>query len=187
MSLPALILAAGASRRLGRPKQLEPVDGEALLRRTVRVALEAGCAPVLVVLGAARERIAPCLEDLPVEVLVNEAWETGQASSLRTGLAALPPQAEGVLLLVCDQVALEAAPLRRLMAAWRAAPECPAACLYGSVTGVPALFPAHRFPDLAALEGDAGARALLRAGAVTRVAWPEGARDLDLPGDAGGR
>ena len=78
MSLPALILAAGASRRLGRPKQLEPVDGEALLRRTARVALEAGCVPVFVVLGAARERITPCLEDLPVEVLVNEAWETGQ-------------------------------------------------------------------------------------------------------------
>jgi molybdenum cofactor cytidylyltransferase len=179
--LPALLLAAGASRRLGRPKQLERIDGEPLLRRAARAALEAGFHPVLVVLGSERERVLGALEGLDVAPVFNPLWEEGMASGLRLGVAALPPGAAGVLLLVCDQVALDPGILRRLRAAFDEHPERPAACAYGGTVGVPAILPSASFPALALLRGDTGARALLRTGAISQVPWPEGVQDLDGP------
>ena len=181
MSLPALLLAAGASRRLGRPKQLERIDGEPLVRRAARAALEAGFHPVLVVLGSERERVQSALEGLDVVPVFNPLWEEGLASGLRLGVAALPTDAAGVLLLVCDQVALEAGVLRRLRTTFDEHPDRPAACAYGGTVGVPALLPRALFPALAALQGDRGARDLLREGAISPVPWPEGVQDLDGP------
>jgi len=93
VSLPAIILAAGASRRLGRPKQLVRLGGESLLRRTVRAAL--ACDPVLVVLGSQAEAMAADLAGLPVIQVLNRDWEEGMASSIRAGIRALPVVASG--------------------------------------------------------------------------------------------
>ena len=179
MSLPVVILAAGASRRLGWPKQSVEVDGEALLHRAARAALEAGLTPVFIVLGAGAEALEPLVADLPVEVIPNPHWEEGMSSSIRVGLQAIPPTARAVVLLICDQIHLEAAVLERLIQAFHASPTHPAACFYEGTLGVPAIFPRSAFAELTALRGDKGARVLLKQPGVTPVAWPEGKLDLD--------
>src|SRR4051812_18864875 len=101
------VLAAGASRRLGRPKQLVELGGEPLVRRVCRTAIDAGIGPVAVVLGCRRDDIAPVVGDLPLQVLVNDAWDEGMASSVRTAtLAALNLKVAALLLLHADQYAV---------------------------------------------------------------------------------
>ena len=182
-----VILAAGASRRLGQPKQLVQLEGESLLRRMVRTAL-AGGGPVTVVTGSGSADLASELADLPVTQLLNPHWEEGLASSIRAGVAALPPGSTGVLLLLCDQPGVDPALLARLQAAHRADPQALVACGYGGTRGVPALFPAHCFPQLLELRGDHGAQGLLQGEAVVLVPFPAGALDVDRPEDlpAGG-
>jgi len=181
-----VILAGGASRRLGRPKQCVAWEGDSLLRRVARAAL-AGGGPVTVVTGCLGEAMAAHLEDLPVAVAANPDWEEGMASSLRCGLASLPAGATGVLLLACDQPAVTPALLARLQAAHRQDPRAIVACDYGEARGIPALLPAWTFPRLRALRGDQGARGLLGEPGVALVPFPEGARDVDRPGDLRGR
>lgn len=183
MSIPAIILAAGASRRLGTPKQALVWGGEALLHRAARVALEAGFAPVLVVLGACAEASLKALAGLPVEVVSNPAWEEGMGASIRAGVAALSPDAEAVLLLVCDQPALDPALLDAIRNAHDQAPHRVIASTYSGIRGVPALFPAARFPELRALTGDRGARGLLLGAEVLEVPFPGGELDVDTPAD----
>lgn len=163
-----IILAAGASRRLGEPKQLVRLSGETLLQRAVRVAAEAGCDPILVILGAASEAILAHAALPPAQVVLNPAWEEGMASSLRAGLDALPPGTEAALVMTCDQPAVTPEHLRRLAAE---APGEPVASAYAGRRGVPAYFPSATFAELLTLSGDQGARRLLAA-----------ARALDLPG-----
>ena len=106
MSVAAIIVAAGASSRLGQPKQLVMIDGESMLQRAMRCAQEAGASPVFVVLGAHRELIQNAIDFGAANVVVNDDWEEGLASSIRAGVKAVQaeaPSAEGVLLMGCDQ------------------------------------------------------------------------------------
>ena len=178
--IPAIILAAGASRRLGEPKQLLRHQGQTLLRRAVAAA--GACAPVLVVTGCRAEAMAAELAGLEVQVVVNPGWEEGMASSIRAGVAALPEGWEAVLFLVCDQPAVDAALVGRLISAWSGAP---VACAYDGVLGIPALLPARFRDRLLGLAGDRGARSLLGEPGVVAVPFPEGAWDVDVPGDSG--
>jgi len=180
-TLPAILLAAGASRRLGAPKQLARWQGESLLRRAAKAA--AACRPLLVVTGCRAEAMAAELEGLPATLVPNPEWEEGMAASLRAGVAALPPGAPGALFLVCDQPAVDADLLARMLEAWKGDP---VACVYGGVRGVPAILPARLFPAVMALRGDKGARSLLAGEGVVEVAFPEGAWDVDEPGDLPG-
>ena len=180
--VPSVILAAGASRRLGAPKQLVARDGETLLRRIARTAL-AGGGPVYVVTGFRGEDMAAELAGLPVRLVVNPEWEEGMGASLRHGVAALPAGVSGVLLLVCDQPAVTPELLERLQAAHRAEPDALVACAYGGTLGIPALLPARLLPQLLALRGDQGARGLLQGEAVIPITFPEGALDVDRPED----
>ncbi len=178
----AIVLAAGSSSRLGQPKQLIRYAGEPLLHRAARIALSAGATPVLVVTSAPEYEAA--VNDLPVSMVLNPQHAQGMGSSLRTGMAALArlaPAAERVLLLVCDQPLLEANHLLALLEA--EAPQGAAAAAYGGRLGVPAVFARVHFPALAAVAGDSGARALLRGMAVTAVAMPEAAVDIDTQAD----
>ena len=182
MGVPTVILAAGASRRLGSPKQLVELAGESLLRRIARTAL-AGGGPVTVVVGFRAPEMQANLAGLPVRVTVNPEWEEGMASSLRAGVADLPPGSTGVLLLLCDQPGVDEALLARLQALHRDQPLAVVACEYGGTQGTPALFPARTFEALLALRGDRGARALLKGEAVVGVPFAAGALDVDVPGD----
>lgn len=160
----AIILAAGSSIRLGTPKQLVVLGAETLLDRAVRVARQAGCSPVVVVLGASAEliRIKCNLED--AEVVLNKKWSEGMGSSIRLGVQALRDVA-GCVVMTCDMPAVTAAHLHALMASGELT-----ASSYTNRQGVPAYFPASAFEDLLKLEGDAGARSLLQS-----------ARCVDLP------
>lgn len=174
-AVPAIILAAGASTRLGRPKQLERLRGERLLERAVRLAVGAGLTPT-VVLGCAAELIErECA--LPRGcVLLNPDWRSGMASSVRAGLAALPPDVPGALLMTCDQPGVTAAHLRQLVAQGLAN-RCVVGSAYAGKRGVPAWFPAEVFPRMMQLVGDTGARELLGTG--TAIDLEGGELDVD--------
>ncbi len=167
----AVILAAGASTRLGEPKQLVVLAGETLLERAVRIARDAGCRPVVAVLGAEAARIQERCALSGAEVLVNEAWPEGMASSIRVGVGALGG-GDGALLMTCDQPAVTAEHLRALIANGEVT-----ASAYSGRRGVPAYFPAASFPALLELRGDAGARELLRSAAAVEL--PGGELDVD--------
>lgn len=178
----ALILAAGSGRRMGGPKALLRVEGDTLLRRTARAALEAGCSPVVAVVGA----WPAGLDELDVQTLPNPGADEGMASSLRLGIAALPPDAQGVLVLAVDQPAVDAALLRDLLALADCDPERPAACAYAGTLGIPAVLPRRLFPDLLTLRGDRGAKAILLREGAAPLPFPGGAADLDTPADLDG-
>ncbi|MGC2300841.1 MAG: nucleotidyltransferase family protein [Acidobacteriaceae bacterium] len=188
----AVLLAAGASTRLGQPKQLVRVDGESLLRRTARLAIEAGCSPTLVVLGFDAEPMRGELDGLAVDVVVNQNWQEGMGASLRAGMEALrtvDPQPQAALILVCDQPRLTASHLNTLLTRHKTISTTSdiaiTASIYARRAGVPAIFAAKLFPDLRSSQGDRGAKDLIHAHAaqVLGVPWPNGEIDIDLPGD----
>lgn len=184
----AVVLAAGASTRLGQAKQLIEAGGESLLRRTARLALEAGCAPVVVVLGYEAERMRAELSGLSAEVVINAEWPQGMGSSLRCGVefvCAREHRPENILLLVCDQPRLTVEHLRALVARHAAGGMAITASEYAGRAGVPAMFAAELVPELLQCMGDQGAREVIRRDArrVQAIPWPDGAVDVDRPED----
>jgi molybdenum cofactor cytidylyltransferase len=175
MSAAALILAAGASSRLGSPKQLARLGEETLLERAVRIAGEAGCSPVLVVLGANAEEIQAGCKLGTAEILQNPGWAQGMGSSLRLGIERLSNEA-AVVVLTCDQPAVSAGHLRQLMIESEGLGKAVASA-YGGRHGVPACFPAACFGDLLRVEGDSGARSLLAS--AHAIALVDGDLDVD--------
>jgi len=170
------ILAAGASTRLGRRKQLVELDGEPLVRRAARLACASSCARVAVVLGAFIDDIRPALDGLPVDILGNADWREGMASSIRVAVR-WATGASGLVLALCDQPALTTAHLDALIAAGGLVGSA-----YASTVGVPAHFPADTFAQLALLTGDRGARDLLAT--ARSIPFPDGDRDVDTEADA---
>lgn len=157
MSVAAVVLAAGESSRLGRPKQDVVLNGETLLRHAVRVASEAGLNPVIVVVR--EDRYITSLQDLEAVVLINRKAYEGLASSIRVGTdAAQQLGAGGAVVMTCDQPGVTAAHLRALVAE----SDVVTGSGYSERVGVPAYFPASAFEELMQLEGDTGARELLR-------------------------
>ena len=181
----ALVLAAGDSSRFGSAKQLVRVAGRPLLHTAVTRAAEVTGNALIVVLGAGAARLAPLLKHSPGSIVINREWREGLGSSIRAGVAKLPPACNAVMLLLADQAAVTADDLRRLAGTWRKQPQCIAAALYGGVSGAPAIFPRSTFRELCELRGDLGARALLRRNAarVVRVPMPSAAVDIDTPED----
>ena len=189
MSVAAIILAAGESRRLGRPKQLLTCQGETLLNRAIRIASEAGLSPLLAVLGAHFELIRASIQSPAAIPLHNDHWRQGMGSSIEAGMRALrvcAPEARGVLLMGCDQPRLTADHLRALLAAFESRPSpVIVASSYAGVHGVPAVFPGETFADLRALRGDKGARSVVKEAPVPVVAieLEGGEVDIDSPED----
>jgi molybdenum cofactor cytidylyltransferase len=177
MSVVGVVLAAGASTRLGRRKQLELIGGEPLLARTVRMALASQCTRVGVVIGAHSGEVTPAVSGFDVDVIDNPAWAEGMASSIRTGVAWAETQdCDGVLVMVCDQPHLETGHLDELIARFTVTGAI-VGSEYAGTVGVPAVFPRSELSALAALTGDRGARGLLRGQAA--IPWEAGAIDLD--------
>lgn len=190
-SVPAIVLAAGGSTRLGQPKQLlrlPAFGGETLIDHAINLAIAAGVAPIFVVLGADADAIQRQSQLRECIVIRNEAWKEGMASSIRQGVAAVmgnAPDASGAMVLVCDQPALSADHLRALLNAHRADPKSIAASRYAGRAGVPVVFPRALFPALLELRGDQGARAMLQQSGLTihPVEFPEGEWDIDSTED----
>lgn len=188
MSEPAihvLVLAAGASTRFGSPKQLARIGDRPLLPLCVTRAVQVAGHAVTVVLGANAADIAPALRHSSVAIAINRQWREGLASSIRTGLATVPGNADGLLIMLADQPDVSHDDLGRLVAAWRAQPDSIAAASFSGQLGAPAVFPRWCFSDLMQLQGDRGARALLQRhlSRVQRVSMPSAAIDIDTPED----
>lgn len=187
LEVAAAVLAAGASARLGRPKQLLDLRGRPLVR-AVADEVCAVCSRVSAVVGTGPEApdVERALEGSGVTLLWNEAWREGMAASVRAGAswASALPCCEALLLVACDQPRLRAAHLAELVAAWhREGRGRAVGSGYDGVVGVPALFPRAVFPRLLALCGQEGARSVLREADAVRVDWADGALDVDTPDD----
>jgi molybdenum cofactor cytidylyltransferase len=186
MSHVAVVLAAGASRRLGRPKQLLTRDGETLLHRAARLALASGAVRVLVVLGARHEAMRAALAGVDVTIAINSDWEQGLASSLQAAARSLAEFDGPVLVLGCDQPALEASHLQALVAGAAGAASGCAATVHRQALGVPALIAPGLWREATDLHGDRGFGATLARqpdGAVWRLSAAELEWDLDTPDD----
>jgi molybdenum cofactor cytidylyltransferase len=191
MSVAAIVLAGGASRRLGQPKQLLMHGGETLLERAIRLASEAGAAPVITVLGANFQMIRASVAPMRSVQVINDRWEQGISTSIHAGLHGLDevaPHVAGALILACDQPRLTADHLCALVATFAAQAEPSiVASAYAGVVGIPAVFPRMAFAHLRALRGDRGARALLAEPPCPLIAVPfaGGEVDIDEPDDLG--
>lgn len=159
----AIILAAGASQRMGRPKQLLPVEGRPLIRRTIETVQAAPVQETIVVLGHAAHDILPLLQDISLTVVLNGAWATGLASSLQTGLLALSPRAEGALFVPADLPALTPATIAALVERFGQTGKPIVAPVCQGKRGNPVLFARSLFAELEAVRGDQGGREVIQA------------------------
>ncbi len=188
MKIAAVILAAGESARLGRPKQLLAYRGRSLLRHVVECADEGGCDPVIVVLGAREQEMLREIESTPAQPVINWNWKAGIQSSIRSAiesLARLSPDARAALLLTCDQPLITPEIVRRLRERFDGRAGRVVACEYAKTVGIPALFERSLFAELCALPGPGGAKSVLQAhpNDLLRLPWPDGAVDVDRAED----
>lgn len=181
----AVVLAAGGSTRLGRPKQLLTREGETLVHRAARLALESGASRVLVVVGAYADDVTVAVGDLPVECTVNARWSEGLAGSVRIAADTLAAHALATLFLTCDQPALDAAHLQVLLDASRRAPSGSAATRLDDRMGVPAVVAPTMLRAALAVQGDRGLRDVLNAAGAGVIVCdaPDLGVDIDTPED----
>jgi len=184
-----VILAAGASSRMGTQKLLLPLGGEPLVTRTVRQVAEAGFDDVLVVVGHEHEKVLEAIAGLRCRHAINLDYATGMGSSFRTAVAELGNSAAAMFALA-DQPFVTASEYRRLLETYLTQPPGQAqspgivSVRYGDVTAPPHLFDREFFPELAVLEH--GARPVLqrhRDRTVVLQFPPELLLDIDTPED----
>ena len=184
LTVGAVILAAGDSARLGRPKQLLQFRGKSLLRRIVDAANEAGCSPIAVVIGNAAEKMAPELERTAAAIVENEDWQNGIGTSIRAGMQNLVERGrdlDAVILLVSDQPLVEKELIKQLIARYGETGKTIIASSYSETLGVPALFGRAHFMDLLALRDDSGAKSIIlsKRECVAEFSFPQGEIDID--------
>jgi molybdenum cofactor cytidylyltransferase len=183
-----LVLAAGASRRLGQPKQLLPFREKPMLQHVLDQTRTIEFATRVLVLGACAEEIRQAIAPGAFDVVWNESWEEGMSGSIRVGVErslALDPSLEHLLVLLCDQPYVTGELLREMMEAHLRAGKKITACRYQDTVGVPAIFSKGFFPALLQLRGDRGAGGLIKQypDDLTIVPFDRGAVDVDTPED----
>ena len=190
-TIAGIVLAAGASTRLGTAKQLVlDESGGAMVVRAARQLLEAGCAPVVVVTGAEHAAVASVLAVLPVEVTCNAEWPEGMGSSIRHGIEWVESHStvcHAALIAACDMPSVDTAHLQAIISrssncAFLVASEYESAS-GAHIRGIPALFPKARWTALRALSGDRGARDMLQSTDTLSIFLRNGWFDLDTPSD----
>jgi molybdenum cofactor cytidylyltransferase len=203
----AVILAAGESSRLGQPKQLIQFRGKTLVRRMVDAASEAGCRPVLVVLGnskrtahgsargTAREHEIDLVEAISSElkktgatIVTNPNWKRGIGTSIRAGvqrLIKIAPEVEATVLLTCDQPFVDRGVIDGLITLHHETRKPIVAASYAGTLGVPVFFDRSRLPDLLGLDDSAGAKSIVLShrDQVAEFPFPEGEIDIDTAED----
>jgi len=184
-SVAGILLAAGDSQRLGQPKQLLDWKGKPFVRQVAETALAAGLDPLVVVTGAKAEKVESVLEGLHLHIVRNPDWRAGQSSSVKAGLAALPPRVGAALFLVVDQPQLPVALIEALRAEHAGSLAPIVAPLVDGQRSNPVLFDRNTFGDFDALEGDVGGRAIFSKHRVTWLPWLDAllAIDVDNPED----
>ncbi len=182
-----IILAAGASVRMGQPKPLLTWRGEPFIRRVARTAINAGLSPVVIVAGAHTAEIRLAVADLPATVVYNPDWEAGQSTSVRSGLRALPDTIGSAVFLLADQPQIPIELIRALRDQHAQNHNPIVAPLIDDRRGNPVLFDRVTFADLQSLTGDVGGRAVFAKYPTAYVPWhdPNLLLDVDTPEDYG--
>lgn len=182
-----LLLAAGGSSRLGRPKQLIRHRGKALIRHAAEALVNAGCSPVGAVLGSEIEGSTAELVGLGVNILINEEWKSGMGLSIVHGMRQLlliEPMLDAVLITLCDQPQITHEYLERFLVLFRDSGAGIIASEHRDIKGVPALFSRDHFDELLSLQGDIGARDLIRRSSkVATIRTDAVFSDIDNPED----
>lgn len=182
-----VLLAAGASRRLGMPKQLLQFEGKSLLKRAAQVAKNSNCDSV-VVLGSNSELFAHELYESDIEIVFNEYWIDGMGSSIRAGLGKLlelQPNLAAVIIMVCDQPFVSKEIIDGLIEKFLEEKKWIVASKYDESFGVPAIFERELFRDLMDLRGTNGAKSLIEKfqGQAAFIDFPNGNFDIDTAED----
>lgn len=158
-----VLLAAGESKRMGSPKQLRVFEGKTLLEWTTERLLKCEAACTVVVLGAFAERMLPLVARPELSVVENGDWASGMASSIRAGVSfAIDQDVDHVMIALVDQPFITEVDYKALVDASQRHPEQVVSAFYDGHFGAPMIFPKRYFADLLALEGDAGARKIVR-------------------------
>ena len=183
-----VILAAGASTRLGKPKQLLQYHGKTLLDHSVNEAINAKADAVVVILGKNADLLQNKIDNQKVNVVINKDWEEGMAASVRLGLATLlkiKPYIDAVIFMVCDQPHISSLVLNELITTQQKTTKQIVTCNYGGSIGPPALFHKKYFRELAKVKGDIGARNIIQQNMndVATILFPEGKIDIDTQED----
>jgi len=183
MRAAAIVLAAGGSTRFGKPKQFALFQGETFIRRIVAAAIEAGCAPVVVVTGEDSSQVTSELTGLTVSIAMNPRWSSGLGSSIGVGVQRatdLAPDLDASLLLTCDQPFVTAAVLAQIIQLRVTSGKPIVASAYTTTLGIPALFDRSCFPDLLRLKEDSGAKKIILARPHDVVSFDFAAGEIDI-------
>ena len=183
-TIAAIILAAGASRRMGQPKQLLSYRGQTLLGHVIQCAIASSCSPVIVILGANAEKIEPEIARLPIKIVKNTEWDEGISSSIRCGITYVQEHLlniDAVVFLTGDQPFISAEIIEQIINIYQPTNQLIVASNYGKSTGIPALFTCHFFSELMELKGDRGAKKIISQYQylVHQIDFLGGAIDLD--------
>lgn len=185
MNTAIIILAAGASSRMGAPKQLLLVDGKTLIKRICETAMDTPCHPIVTVLGANRNLIRKETDRMPITVIDNPQWENGMSSSIKMGLAGAymtEKAIEAAIFLTVDMPYVNAELINKMIEKAESDEKIEiVACKYDSQMGIPVLFKRTLFTDLLELTGDEGAKkvVLKNKDKTAFIDFPEGKLDLD--------
>lgn len=182
-----IILAAGESSRLGRPKQNLLYQGKTLLQHALAAAIGSACRPVILVLGANSEDILPLVGKFPVSIVHNPDWQQGMSGSIHIGITELQkiPGVDSAIIMLCDQPFVDAELMAQILQKQTESGKDIIACAYNDTLGVPVLFDKKYFPQLLTLQGHDGAKKLLLAYAedIATVDFAQGAIDVDTMED----
>ena len=172
-----VVLAAGASTRLGTPKQLLPYNGTTFIRRTIETSLLAQADSVHVVFGYEAKKMKSEISDLQVDIVLNPHWQNGISTSIRSGIQSLESNIDAAIIVLCDQPKLSTAILNTSIVT----------CTYAGTVGVPTLYDRRIFPELLALRGDNGAKPIIERYAAERIEidFSGGEVDIDTIADQG--
>ncbi|MBE7379806.1 MAG: nucleotidyltransferase family protein [Leptolyngbya sp. SIO1E4] len=171
---------------MGQPKQLLPYRGQILLGHVIQCALASSCSPVVVVLGAHADKIAPEIAHFPIEIVNNSDWNQGMSSSIQCGLNYLKDRSiEGIVFLTCDQPFISTDIIEQLIDLYTQSNKAIIASQYGEIIGIPALFTRSAWPELIQLKGDSGAKSIIQKNRdrVATIKFFQGRIDLDTPAE----
>lgn len=187
-SVGIIILAAGASTRMGKAKQLLKFQGKTLIAKVIKSAINSRCSETVVVLGSNAENIKPEISDFPIKICINKNWQSGMASSLKYGLRELLvklPNLNALIILLCDQPFIDSNHINLLIEKFDQTNKAIVAAEYKNTVGVPALFSNKIFAELFELKGDKGARQIIKSHPtlLEKVELPEAEFDIDTRED----
>jgi len=187
-NIAAVILAAGNSSRLGQPKQLLQFHGQTLVQRIVDAAEEAGCSPIVVVIGSDKDKVVREVKRTNAVIVENLNWNDGMGTSIRIGVQRLidiAPNVGAIVLLVCDQPLVDSNTIEQLIALGENTKKAIVASSYAGTLGVPAVFDRSCAEELLALDDGSGAKPIIFSNheRVSEFPFPKGEIDIDIAAD----